>query len=76
MLARQLGYMLIGRRDAASPVDHDDRDVGFLQRLDGLIDHRLFDTFLPAGHAAGIDYEVGNRPELAETVLRSRVSPG
>ena len=65
----QLGNVFVGRRDAAAPVDHNDRHVGFLQRLDGLFDHGFVDTLFAAGYAAGIDHEVGNRPQFAKTVF-------
>ena len=61
--------MLVSGRQTAAAVNHDDRGVGFLQRLDGLLDHGLVDAFLTTRNAAGIDDQVGNRAELAETVL-------
>ena len=49
MFAGKIGDMLVGSGDATSTINHDDRDIGLLQRLDGLLDHGFFDALLASG---------------------------
>ncbi len=69
VFSRKIGDVFVGRGQAAAAVDHDDRDIGFLECTNGLLDHRLFDALLAAGDAAGVDDEIGNGAHFAETVL-------
>ena len=67
--AGELGDMLVGRSQAASAINEYDRDIGLLQRTHRLRHHALIDSDFAAGNTAGIDHEIGDRSELAETVL-------
>ncbi len=68
--------MFVGGRYAIATIHHDERDIGFLERPHRLFDHALVNTLFTAGDTAGIDNNVGNRAEPAETVLTITRQPG
>jgi len=50
-------------------IDQDDGGISLFERAHRLFRHALVDTDLATGDATGIDDQVGDRTELAETVL-------
>ena len=75
MLARKFGNMLVCCGQSAAAINHDNCDIGFLQRANRLVDHGFFNPLLTTGNAAGIDNQVRNRAQFTETVFTVSCQP-
>jgi hypothetical protein len=67
--ACQVCDVLVGGSQPLASINHDDRCVRFPEGTHGLLNHALIDPDFTAGDTTGVDGEVRNCAQLAETIL-------